>query len=432
MMNQGDTSPDRRTMVKVAATAAGLVAVPSALAHALDAGGSQRLNIGLIGCGGRGTGAAYNAMDASPEARVVAMADVFDDSLRNSRHNLSKRDQCLVTDGDCYVGFDAYKKLMARDDVDVVILATPPHFRPMHYAHAVEKGKHVFMEKPVAVDPAGIRLVMEASRKADDKSLSVVAGTQRRHEQCYLDIMEAIQDGKIGQPVAARCYWNMGGLWKRDRQPGWTDMEWQLRNWLYFTWLSGDHIVEQHVHNLDAVNWAIGNHPVKCTAMGGRQSRIDDAYGHIFDHFAVDYEYPDGIHAMSMCRQGDGCSSRVEEVIQGTQGRAVMSSGRARIEGGHDWTFAAENPNPYLVEHHDLHESIRGNTSRINEGHRIAESTLTAIMGRMAAYSGKDITWDEALGAQLDMRPRAYDFIELDVPEIARPGRTAHDSELWT
>ena len=163
------------------------------------------------------------------------MADVFDDSLRNSRHNLSKRDQCLVTDGDCYVGFDAYKKLMARDDVDVVILATPPHFRPMHYAHAVEKGKHVFMEKPVAVDPAGIRLVMEASRKADDKSLSVVAGTQRRHEQCYLDIMEAIQDGKIGQPVAARCYWNMGGLWKRDRQPGWTDMEWQLRNWLYFT-----------------------------------------------------------------------------------------------------------------------------------------------------------------------------------------------------
>ncbi len=419
-------------MVKLAATAAGLAAVPATLAQAIDARGQQRLNIGLIGCGGRGTGAAYNAMDASPEARVVAMADVFDDSLRNSRHNLAKRDQCLVTDGDCYVGFDAYKKLMQRDDVDVVILATPPHFRPMHYAHAIEKGKHVFMEKPVAVDPAGIRLVMEASRRADENSLSVVAGTQRRHEQCYLDIMERIRSGEIGQPVAARCYWNMGGLWKRDRQPEWTDMEWQLRNWLYFAWLSGDHIVEQHVHNLDAVNWAIGSHPVRCTAMGGRQSRIDEAYGHVFDHFAVDYEYADGVHAMSMCRQGDGCSSKVEEVVQGTKGRAVTSSGRARLEGGSDWIFTADNPNPYQVEHQALHESIRGDSTRLNEGHRIAESTMTAIMGRMAAYSGRDITWEEALNAELDMRPEQYDFVELDVPQIARPGRTAHDAELWS
>ncbi len=431
-MNQEDTNPDRRTMVKLAATAAGLAAVPATLAQAIDARGQQRLNIGLIGCGGRGTGAAYNAMDASPEARVVAMADVFDDSLRNSRHNLAKRDQCLVTDGDCYVGFDAYKKLMQRDDVDVVILATPPHFRPMHYAHAIEKGKHVFMEKPVAVDPAGIRLVMEASRRADENSLSVVAGTQRRHEQCYLDIMERIRSGEIGQPVAARCYWNMGGLWKRDRQPEWTDMEWQLRNWLYFAWLSGDHIVEQHVHNLDAVNWAIGSHPVRCTAMGGRQSRIDEAYGHVFDHFAVDYEYADGVHAMSMCRQGDGCSSKVEEVVQGTKGRAVTSSGRARLEGGSDWIFTADNPNPYQVEHQALHESIRGDSTRLNEGHRIAESTMTAIMGRMAAYSGRDITWEEALNAELDMRPEQYDFVELDVPQIARPGRTAHDAELWS
>lgn len=431
-MNREDTNPDRRTMVKLAATAAGLAAVPATLAQAIDARGQQRLNIGLIGCGGRGTGAAYNAMDASPEARVVAMADVFDDSLRNSRHNLAKRDQCLVTDGDCYVGFDAYKKLMQRDDVDVVILATPPHFRPMHYAHAIEKGKHVFMEKPVAVDPAGIRLVMEASRRADENSLSVVAGTQRRHEQCYLDIMERIRSGEIGQPVAARCYWNMGGLWKRDRQPEWTDMEWQLRNWLYFAWLSGDHIVEQHVHNLDAVNWAIGSHPVSCTAMGGRQSRIDEAYGHVFDHFAVDYEYADGVHAMSMCRQGDGCSSKVEEVVQGTKGRAVTSSGRARLEGGSDWIFTADNPNPYQVEHQALHESIRGDSTRLNEGHRIAESTMTAIMGRMAAYSGRDITWEEALNAELDMRPEQYDFVELDVPQIARPGRTAHDAELWS
>ena len=424
---------DRRTMVKATAAAAGLAVIPAALGRAADVAGTETIKVGLVGCGGRGTGAAFNALDASPNAQLVAMADVFPDRLKGSRNNLVKRgNQCLVTDEDCYVGFDAYKQLMARDDVDVVILATPPHFRPPHFAEAIRQGKHVFMEKPVAVDPAGIRLVMSAADEADSKSLSVVAGTQRRHEKCYLDVMERIRNGEIGETVAAKCYWNMGGLWNREPQNDWSDMEWQLRNWLYFTWLSGDHIVEQHVHNLDATNWAMGNHPIKCTGMGGRQARIDPNYGHIYDHFAIDYEYPGGLHAMSMCRQGDGCSSRVEEVIQGTKGRAVTSSGRARFEGGPEWTFSGDNPNPYVVEHKDLHASILGQTNRLNEGHRIAESTLTAIMGRMAAYSGKDITWEQALNAELDMTPPQYAFVEIDIPQIPRPGRTAHDEELWT
>ncbi|MCH2132467.1 MAG: Gfo/Idh/MocA family oxidoreductase [Phycisphaerales bacterium] len=430
-MSEQNGQPDRRTMVKATAAAAGLAVVPSLLGRTAHAAGQETITVGLVGCGGRGTGAAFNAMEASPEARIVALADVFPDRLQGARNNLQKREQCTVTNDDCYVGFDAYQKLMARDDVDVVILATPPHFRPMHFAHAIGQGKHVFMEKPVAVDPAGVRIVMAASDEADSKNLSVAAGTQRRHEKCYLDVMERIRNGEIGEPVAARCYWNMGGLWNRGRQDNWSDMEWQMRNWLYFTWLSGDHIVEQHVHNLDATNWALGAHPIRCTGMGGRQARIDPSYGHIYDHFAIDYEYPNGVHALSMCRQGDGCSSRVEEAIQGTKGRAVTSSGRARLEGGPSWTFEGKNPNPYVVEHQDLHNSLRGQGNRLNEGHQIAESTLTAIMGRMAAYSGKDITWEDALNADLDMTPPQYAFVEIDIPEIPRPGRTAHDAELW-
>ncbi len=430
-MSKQNHQPDRRTMVKATAATAGLAVVPSLLGQAAHAAGSETLNIGLVGCGGRGTGAAFNAMEASPEARIVALADVFPDRLQGSRNNLQRQEQCTVTDDDCHVGFDAYRKLMARDDIDVVILAPPPHFRPIHFAEAIRKGKHVFMEKPVAVDPAGVRLVLAASDEADSKNLSVAAGTQRRHEKCYLDAMERIRNGEIGEPVAARCYWNMGGLWKRDRQDNWSDMEWQMRNWLYFTWLSGDHIVEQHVHNIDATNWALGGHPVKCTGMGGRQARIDPSYGHIYDHFAIDYEYPGGIHALSMCRQGDGCSSRVEEVIQGTKGRAITSSGRARFEGGTDWSFSGDNPNPYVMEHRNLHASIRGDSDRLNEGHRIGESTLTAIMGRMAAYSGKDITWEEALNADLDMTPPQYAMVDIAIPEIPRPGRTAPDAELW-
>jgi predicted dehydrogenase len=341
-------------------------------------------------------------------------------------------DRVALTDDDCYVGWDAYKKLMARPDIDIVILATPPHFRPMMFAEAIANDKHVFMEKPVAVDPAGVRIVMAAGDVADQRGLSVVAGTQRRHEACYLDMMRRIRDGEIGEPVAARCYWNQGGLWNRGRNDDWSDMEWQLRNWLYFTWLSGDHITEQHVHNLDAVNWALGSHPISCMGMGGRQSRTQPEYGHCFDHFSIDYEYPGGVHALSMARQADGSASRVEEVIQGTKGRSVSTSGRTRFEGGRNWSFTAENPNPYVQEHRDLHASIRGEQARLNEARRIAESTLTAIMGRMSAYSGRELTWDEVLNSNMDLSPPSYSFTTLGVPAIPVPGRTDPHDSLWT
>lgn len=420
---------NRRTFI---GTSLAGVSTASLVGRASFAAGEDRMRVGLIGCGGRGTGAAFNAATASPEIEVAALADLFPDRLASSRRHLAKiEDRLTVTDDDCYVGWDAYQRLLGRSDIDLVILATPPHFRPIHFEEAVMQGKHVFMEKPVAVDPAGVRQVIAAAKAADAKELSVVAGTQRRHEACYLEAMRRICEGEIGDPIAARCYWNQGGLWNNARKPDWSDMEWQLRNWLYFTWLSGDHITEQHVHNIDAVNWALGSHPIKCMGMGGRQSRTEPEYGHAYDHFAIDYEYPGGVHAMSMARQTDGGAGRVGEVIQGTNGRCLISSGQARLEGGSNWTFEGENPNPYVVEHRDLHASIRGETPRLNEGIRIAESTLTAIMGRMSAYSGKELTWDEALTSPLDMRPPAYAFMSLPVPTVPIPGRTSPHDTLW-
>lgn len=420
---------NRRTFLHTSVV--GAMAAP-AMARTAFAAGTDRLGVGVIGCGGRGTGAAFNAVQASPHVDIVALGDVYSDRLQGSRGHMQQLEgRVTVTDDDCFTGWDAYQRVIAHPSVDMVILATPPHFRPMHFHHAVANGKHVFMEKPVAVDPAGVRKVIAAAAVADAKNLSVVAGTQRRHEACYLEAMRRIRDGEIGEPVSACCYWNQGGLWSNDRQPDWTDMDWQLRNWLYFTWLSGDHITEQHVHNLDAMNWALGAHPKSATGVGGRQTRTAARYGHGFDHFAIDYEYPGGVHAMSMCRQADGCDGRVEEIVQGTQGRSVTSSGRARFEGGPDWSFTGENPNPYVVEHQNLQASIRGERPRLNEGRRIAESSLTAIMGRMSAYSGKTITWEEAMQADLDLSPKDYAFGELATPTIARPGTTKMEDTLW-
>ena len=388
---------------------------------------AQRLKVGVIGCGGRGTGAAINALEASPDTEITALADVFEDRLRGCRGHLESMgkgygDRINIDDSRCFIGFDSYKQLVASG-VDMVILATPPHFRPMHLAEAVAHGKHVFMEKPVAVDPAGIRSVLASAETARRKNLAIVAGTQRRHETSYLEAMKRIHDGALGRIVAATCYWNQGGLWMNPRESQWSDMEWQLRNWLYFTWLSGDHIVEQHVHNLDVINWALGSPPVKAMGMGGRQVRTDPAYGHVFDHFAVEYEYPGGEIVTSMCRQIDGCASRVEEVIHGCDGIAKLSPARGVIEGAHAWHFAGENNNPYVQEHIDLIRSIQSGQP-LNEAKQVAESTLTAIMGRMSAYTGKEISWDQALNSQLDLSPSAYAMTEMPAGEVAVPGRT--------
>ncbi|MBM3976711.1 MAG: Gfo/Idh/MocA family oxidoreductase [Planctomycetes bacterium] len=405
---------------------------------------ASRLRVGVIGCGGRGTGAAINAVQAAAESgvavEIVALADAFADRVRTCRDELAKPENGVVEhvlagDADCHAGLDSYRKVVEAP-LDAVVLATSPHFRPIHLAAAIEAGKHAFMEKPAGVDPSGIRSVLASAELADARRLSIVAGTQRRHEQCYLEAMARIRAGDIGRIVAARCSWNQGGLWVKPRQPEWTDMEWQLRNWLYFTWTSGDHIVEQHVHNLDVVRWALGAQdaaadadlhlvgvdPLAARGMGGRQVRTQPEYGHIFDHFAVEYEFPGNVIASSQCRQIDGSDSAVEEVLIGTLGTCVLRSGSAEITGARPWRWSGTH-NPYLQEHVDLQRAIASDAP-VNEARQVAHSTLMAVMGRMSAYTGKTVSWDFARGSQLDLAPGTYELGALQPTEVAVPGRT--------
>ncbi|HEU4389563.1 MAG TPA: Gfo/Idh/MocA family oxidoreductase, partial [Blastocatellia bacterium] len=329
------TGTSRRDFIKTTAVAA----VGGSIAARLDrlpgayAGGSDTIKIGLVGCGGRGTGAAIDAISSADGVALVAMGDVFKDRIDESRKSLSKRfggEFSPPDDGHCFTGFDAYEKVIASD-VNYIILATPPGFRPGHLKAAVAAGKNIFTEKPVAVDGTGIRAVLSLVDTAKSKGLGIAAGTQRRHQTGYVEMMKQVHDRAVGEIVAARCYWNQGPLWKKDREKEWSDLEWQMRNWLYFTWLSGDHIVEQHVHNIDVINWAIESHPTQAVGMGGRQARTDPAYGHIFDHFAIDYEYENGVHLMSMCRQIGGCENNVSELLVGTKG--TCNFGRYAITG---------------------------------------------------------------------------------------------------
>jgi predicted dehydrogenase len=418
--------PDRRQFLKTSTVAAAGTVLASArpfLSNA-HAAGSDVIKVGLIGCGGRGTGAAEQSVNSAPNVRLVALGDVFKDRLDHARAILDKQGKSKVDvpEDHCFVGLDAYEKVLASG-VDLVILATPPGFRPRHLQAAVAAGKHIFTEKPVAVDGPGIRAVLEVAEEAKRKNLGIAAGTQRRHQKGYIETMKQVHDGAIGAIVAARCYWNQGPLWVKERQSGWTDLEWQLRNWLYFAWLSGDHIVEQHVHNLDVCNWAIGHHPIRAVGMGGRQVRTGPEYGHIFDHFAVDYEYPNGVHVASQCRQIGGCENSVSEALRGTKG--FCQANRYQIKGERTWHFHEPESDPYQQEHTDLVESIRA-AQPINELRNVAESTLTAIMGRMSAYTGKAITWEQALNSQEELMPAHLEWdMSLPVPPVAVPGKTA-------
>ena len=342
-----------------------------------QAKGSDRIRVGVVGCGGRGSGAAHDCVNSSPGVRIVALADAFEDRLNGLKNEFK------VRNNRCFVGIDAYIKLMSLDNVDMVILATPPGFRPVQFAEAIRRGKHVFMEKPVAVCPAGIKMVIEASEKAAEKGLAIVAGTQRRHEPQYVETMKRIHDGAIGEIVSAQCYWNQGGLWVNKRRTNQGDVEWQIRNWLYFAWLSGDHIVEQHVHNIDVINWAFNALPEQVHGLGGRQYRTGPEYGDIFDHFGVEFFYPGDVRTISTCRQIEGTTNRISERVVGTKG---VSDCCGTIEGENPWRYEGPNPNPYVAEHADLIKSIRDGKP-LNEGRRVAESTLCAIMGRESAYS---------------------------------------------
>ena len=387
------------------------------------------IRLGVIGCGGRGTGAAENCLSAAPNVKLVALADLYQDHLDKCRKNLSDPNReggplkGVEIDNDlCFVGFDAFKKLLATD-IDLVILATPPGFRPEHFEAAVAAGKHIFCEKPVAVDPVGIRRFIKAGELSVQKGLAVVAGTQRRHDPAYQETIKRLQDGQIGDIVAARAFWNGGGLWKYERKAGWSDMEWQTRNWYYFDWICGDHIVEQHVHNLDVINWAMGDHPAKALGMGGRQVLTAPVYGNIYDHFAIDFEYEKGAHMLSMCRHWENCDRLIGEFFVGSAGTCEIVGGRYIIRGEKSWRYRGEPVNPYVQEHTDLIASIRSGKP-LNESRSVAEATMTAIMGRHSAYTGKEIAWDEIMASDLDYSPPKYEFGPLPVRPVPMPGQT--------
>ncbi len=431
-MNAEQAGFSRRDFLRTASVVAvGSYLYGNELVNAAEKG---PIRVGLIGCGGRGTGAAVDCVTASSDVVITAMGDLFSDCLENALNALKSRlpaQNLAVTPDRCFTGWDAYKQVLACD-VDLVILAAPPFFRPSHLAEAVRVGKHIFMEKPVAVDPAGVRSVIASAAIAKQKSLAIVAGTQRRHQAHYVEVMKRVHRGDIGEIVAGQCYWDMGALWlERAAQnwenrtaKNWSAMEWQVRNWLFTVWCSGDHIVEQHVHNLDVMNWAMGAHPVKCVGVGGRAARTDPMFGNVFDHFAVEYEYPNGARVMSMCRQTAGVMGNVCERVIGTKGHAYTDGADGYIKGTKPYATTTPSPNPYVQEHADLIASIRAGKP-LNEAERVAESTLTAIMGRMSAYTGQPVSWDWLMkGSQLDLTPPHFEWKDLPALEVAVPGVT--------
>jgi predicted dehydrogenase len=404
--------------ITTAALAAGVFGGNAAHSQAVPT-----LRAGLIGCGGRGTGAARDCVKAAPGVEIHALGDLFPERVGSCRTNLQQAlgDALKVTDDRCFTGFDAYLGVI-NSGVDLVLLAEPPAFRPKHFKAAIEAGKHVFFEKPVAVCPAGVRSIIESGEVAKQKNLAVVAGTLYRHHRGYQETIQRIHDGAIGTILAAQAYYITGELWMHPRQPDWTDLEWQLRNWLYFTWLSGDHIAEQHIHNLDVMNWVMQGHPVRALSLGGRQKRTDPAFGNVYDHFVTEFEYPGGILMMSMCRQMDNCYNKNTNNVIGTEG---FSDPSRSIAGKVTYVAPATTlADAYVQEHTDLIASIRKGEP-LNEARQVAESTLTAIIGRMSAYTGKEVTWDFAINeSKLDLMRDITAFGPMPVDEIAIPGKT--------
>jgi predicted dehydrogenase len=375
--------------------------------------GRDPIRIGVVGCGGRGTGAAVQALSTRQDVQLVAMADAFADRVESSYQTLTTMEDIDLTPRidvpveRRYSGFDAFEHVIPQ--VDVVILATPPGFRPMHFEAAVAAGKHIFMEKPVATDAPGIRSVLENAEKAKASGLNVVVGLQRHYQTIYREWVDRMHAGMIGEIVLGRVYWNSGGVWVRERQPGQTEMEYQMRNWYYFNWLCGDHIVEQHIHNIDVANWVLGDHPVRAQGQGGREVRTGIDHGEIFDHHFVEFTYPSGGKVLSQCRHMPDCLNRVSEAFHGTNGTAPepglikSASGHALVEYDDDG-----DANPYQVEHDELFAAVAAGDFKYTDGENGAVATMTSILGRMATYSGRVVEWDEALASELSLMPERY------------------------
>jgi myo-inositol 2-dehydrogenase/D-chiro-inositol 1-dehydrogenase len=423
-----DREVTRRTFLKRSSTAVAGGALLSALPIERFAYGAvspgDTLRIALVGCGGRGSGAADQALSTSGDVKLVAAADAFKNNLEAGLQNIRKKhgDKVEVKDDAKFVGFDAYKNAIAM--ADVVILATPPGFRPIHFEEAVRQGKHIFTEKPVATDAPGVRKFLAAAAEAKKKNLKVGVGLQRHHQHPYIETVQRLHDGAIGDITSMRIYWNGTTPWLKKRadleeQAGrkLTEMEYQMRNWYYFVWLCGDHIVEQHIHNIDVANWVKKGHPIRAHGMGGCEVRKGPDYGEIFDHHAVEFEYEDGSRVFSQCRHINGCWSSVSEHAVGTKGTCDVSG--YVIRGANPWRYKAEGgKNPYQQEHDDLFAAIR-NDKPYSEAEYGAHSTMTAILGRMATYSGKVIEWNDALNSQVDVMPKQFAW---DAEPPVKPG----------
>ncbi len=427
----------RRDFLKSSAMIAGGSLLATAPLAGAYASGSDTIKIALIGCGSRGTGAAFQALSTKENLKLVAMADAFRDRLDTSYKAVSEKfkDKVDVPEEHKFVGFDGYKKAIAL--ADVVLLVTPPGFRPIHFAEAVKQNKHIFMEKPVAVDSPGIRQVLATAEEAKRKKLNVVVGLQRRYQDNYTETMKRIEDGAIGKIHSGQVYWNSGGVWVRPRKPGQTEMEYQMRNWYYFNWLCGDHIVEQHVHNIDVANWILGSYPVSAQGTGSRAWRTGKDYGEIYDNHAVEFTYADGSVIYSQCRHFEGTSNRVDESFHGTKGRVYLSASNEAIlwdaNGKQIFSHNTENNrNPYQTEHDLLFAAIANNKHEFNDAERAAKSVFTSILGRYATYSGKVLKWDEALNADNGLQPDRYawDALPKVLPDenglypYAQPGKT--------
>ncbi|HWV74462.1 MAG TPA: Gfo/Idh/MocA family oxidoreductase [Pseudosphingobacterium sp.] len=433
-MNKFKLQQQRRDFLKASAMIAGgtmLSSIPL-MGHSSV---NDTIKIALIGCGGRGTGAASQALSTKFNIQLVAMADAFKDRLDESYKDLSEKfkDKVNIPEEHKFVGFDAYAKAIAL--ADVVILATTPGFRPIHFEEAIKQGKHVFMEKPVAVDAPGIRKVLATAEEAKKKKLNVVVGLQRRYQLNYREAIKRIQDGAIGDIVSGQVYWNSGGVWVRPRKPEQTEMEYQMRNWYYFNWLCGDHIVEQHVHNIDIANWVKGSYPVSIQGTGSQAWRKGKDYGEIYDNHAVELTYADGSVIYSQCRHFEGTSNKVDETFQGTKGRTFLSASNAGKLWDHQGNLIYNHPtkgqaNPYQTEHDELFESISKGEYKHWDAEYGAKSTLTGIIGRYATYSGQVIKWDDALNANNSLMPETltWDAKPKILPDenglypVAQPG----------
>ena len=413
-MENEKTNRSRRDFVKnTTMLAGGLMAMPLASKAGYFNSVDDTIKVAVIGCGGRGTGAAMQALSTKQNVKLVAMADAFRDRLDNAFKALTDgdegnvKDRVAVTEETKFVGFDAYKKVIPL--ADVVIIATPPGFRPIHFEEAINQGKHVFMEKPVATDPAGVKKVLEVAEIAKKKKLNVVVGLQRHYQTSYRELYKRVQDGMIGEITSGQVYWNSDGVWVRPRKPGQTEMEYQMRNWYYFNWLCGDHITEQHIHNIDVMNWFKGAYPVKAQGMGGRQVRSGKEFGEIYDHHFVEYHYADGTVLNSQCRHIKGTYSIVDEMMQGTKGAVKCGAAEITANGKTLFKFDKSKENePYQNEHDELFAAIEKGQYKFADAENGAKSTLTSIIGRMATYSGQIIEFDKTLNSGISLQPAKY------------------------